>query len=368
MSKASVIMLFSALLLFSLGLVMVFNTTSAEVLDGTFRANTHYALIKQIIFGLMGIGAGFLIWFVGYRNILRLSPALFWFSIILLILVLIPGIGQEINGAKRWIYLFGYSFQPSELIKYIIPLYFINILLEEKQILSFFKFIKIMLLFSLPIGLVLFEPDNGTVAIIIITLIILFILTGIKYKYWVFPLLLMIGIGGSLAYQMPHVPARIRIYLHPELDLKGKGHQPHQAKIAAGSGRLYGRGLGESLQKLNYLPEARSDYIAAIYAEEFGFLGMLFLITLYMSIGCSIFFIAVNARDKGGFYLASIICFLITFQAFVNLGVVSGLLPSKGIALPFFSQGGTSVFIHIIALSVILNIDYFSKRRKERRA
>jgi len=219
----------------------------------------------------------------------------------------------------------------------------------------------------LPIGLILLEPDNGTVAILIITFIVLFVLTGIKYKYWALPLLLMIIGGGSLAYQMPHVPGRIKIYLHPELDLRGKGHQPHQAKIAAGSGGLYGRGLGESLQKLNYLPEARSDYIAAIYAEEFGFLGMLFLITLYMTMGCSIFFIAVNARDKGGFYLSSIVCFLITFQAFVNLGVVSGLLPSKGIALPFFSQGGTSIFIHIIALSIVLNIDHVSRRFKEKR-
>jgi len=147
MSKAAVTMLFSALLLFSLGLVMVFNTTSAEVLDGTFRANTHYALIKQIIFGLTGIISGFFIWFVGYRNIIRISPALFWLSSLLLILVLIPGVGQEINGAKRWLYLFGCSFQPSELVKYVLPIYFINKFLEEKQVLSFFKFIRIIILF-----------------------------------------------------------------------------------------------------------------------------------------------------------------------------------------------------------------------------
>jgi len=146
------------------------------------------------------------------------------------------------------------------------------------------------------------------------------------------------------------------VYLHPELDLKGKGHQPHQAKIAAGSGKLFGRGLGESLQKLNYLPEARSDYIAAIYAEESGFLGVLGLIIMYLSFTFSGVAIAMRARDAGGFFLASILTFSISIQAFLNLGIVSGLLPSKGTTLPFFSQGGSSLLINLIAFFLLLDI------------
>jgi len=162
---------------------------------------------------------------------------------------------------------------------------------------------------------------------------------------------------------MPHVSDRIHVYLHPESDLRGKGHQPHQAKIAAGSGELWGKGLGESLQKLEYLPEARSDYIAAIFAEECGFMGMLGLIFLYMLIGFCGFYIANSALDREGFYIASIFTFLLCFQAFLNLGVVSGLLPSKGTNLPFFSQGGSSLLANMMGVCVILNIGRHPMKR-----
>ena len=144
--------------------------------------------------------------------------------------------------------------------------------------------------------------------------------------------------------------------MNPEYDLRGKGHQPHQAKIAAGSGQMWGKGIGESLQKLEYLPEARSDYIAAIFAEECGFVGIMGLIFLYMLIGFCGFHIATSAQDIEGFYVASIFTFLICFQAFLNLGVVSGLLPSKGTNLPFFSQGGSSLLANMMAVSILLRV------------
>ena len=160
---------------------------------------------------------------------------------------------------------------------------------------------------------------------------------------------------------MPHVHDRIRVYLHPELDIQGKGHQPHQAKIAAGSGQFWGLGLGESLQKLNYLPEARSDYIAAIYAEECGFVGIIALIALYLTF-CLCGICRCDAgEDRGGFLLASILTFLISIQAFLNLGIVSGLLPSKGMTLPFFSQGGSSLIMNLAALFLLLDIARHSK-------
>jgi cell division protein FtsW len=177
----------------------------------------------------------------------------------------------------------------------------------------------------------------------------------LKWLYWLLPVLFLGGLGTAAALQMPHVKHRIQVYLHPESDLLGKGHQPYQAKIATGSGELFGRGVGESLQKLNYLPEARSDYIAAIYAEELGFIGILFLVLLYLFIAYSGFHIAMKAGTKEGFYVASVITFLISFQAFINLGVVSGLLPSKGTNLPFFSQGGSSLLANCIAIALIMS-------------
>jgi cell division protein FtsW len=188
----------------------------------------------------------------------------------------------------------------------------------------------------------------------------LFLLSRVRLIYWALPLLLLMIGGIILASQMPHVSDRLKVYLHPESDLQGKGHQPYQAKIAAGSGGLWGKGLAQSVQKLNYLPEARSDYIAAIFAEEFGFIGIFFLILLYMIIAYLGFQIAQKASDIEGFYLASIFTFLIAFQAFLNLGVVSGLLPSKGMNLPFFSQGGCSLLANMIMLALILSVSQSS--------
>ena len=356
MDKKGLCLLIAISLIFSMGLLMVFNTTSAEVLDRALDKNIHHALIKQLLYAFIGGLFAYGAWSLGYQNILRLSGPILFFFTILLILVFIPGIGLQINGAKRWINLFGNSFQPSEFVKYLIPFYYIKKVCSHKESLNFKEFLKIIAILCIPMALILVEPDNGTVAIILATMIVLFVITRLKWLYWALPLLVLLVVGGSVASQMSHVPDRIRIYLHPELDLQGKGHQPHQAKIAAGSGRLLGKGFGESFQKLNYLPEARSDYIAAIFAEEFGFLGMMTLILLYISIGFMGFSIALSSKDLEAFYAASVLVFLLCFQAFLNMGVVSGLLPSKGTNLPFFSQGGSSLLANFMAMGMLFNI------------
>ena len=205
-------------------------------------------------------------------------------------------------------------------------------------------------------ALILIEPNNGTVVVIGVTLSHRCLLTRIPFQFWALPLLVFVVVGGLFAFQLPYFSARIRVYLNPELDLRGKGHQPYQAKIAAGSGQIWGKGPGNSLQKLSYLPEAQNDYIAAIFAEEFGFLGILLLIGLYMFIGYAGFSIADGAVDRGGCYLAGAFTFLFCFQAFLNLGVVSGLLPSTGLNLPLFSQGGSSLMANICALGTLWSI------------
>ncbi|MFN0065742.1 MAG: FtsW/RodA/SpoVE family cell cycle protein, partial [Chlamydiales bacterium] len=221
---------------------------------------------------------------------------------------------------------------------------------------SFWSFCTMVGCLTLPLGLIMIEPDNGSVAVVGATLIALFFISRISSKYWVIPMCIMIACGAVAAYKLPYVRARIDVYLHPELDIRGKGHQAHQAKIAAGSGKIFGRGVGSSLQKLTYLPEAQNDYIAAIYAEEFGFVGMLLLITLYMLFACGGFSISLRAKTLQGSFLSLMITYLITLQAFLNLGVVSGLLPAKGVNLPFFSQGGTSLVANILGLALLLSI------------
>jgi cell division protein FtsW len=248
-------------------------------------------------------------------------------------------------------------------VKYFTPAFFIHyIIKKDASKLSFKEFGLLTALCALPIVLIIIEPNNGTAGVVGISLIVLFFLTRIPFKYWAVPLGVFVFAGGIFASQLPYVQARLKVYFHPELDLKGKGHQPYQAKIAAGSGQLFGKGPGNSLQKLSYLPEAQNDYIAAIYAEEFGFAGIFVLITLYASLGLIGFTIAQQAKDLGGFYFAGIISFLYCFQAFLNMGVVSGLLPSTGLNLPLFSQGGTSLMANIMGLGFLLSIADVNER------
>jgi len=365
MSKQSVLLLICVLVLLALGLSMVFNTSAAEVLDRSLQKSTHHALIKQILYAALGCIGAVGVWFLGYENILKLSGPFLALGTALLVAVFIPGIGQHINGAHRWLSIGGYSLQPSEFVKYLIPMYYIHAFVNMPRPIILKSFLILLGKIAVPLGLILIEPDNGTAAIIMATLFMLFILTRIRWVYWGLPLLVLTVGGVIVASQMPHVGDRIRIYLNPELDLLGKGHQPHQAKIAAGSGQLFGKGLAMSMQKLDYLPEARSDYIAAIFAEEFGFVGMTLLIGLYMAIGYLGFSIAAKAADIEAFYLVSILTFLICFQAFLNLGVVSGLLPSKGTNLPFFSQGGSSLLANFMMVCVMMNVDNRKKTTYE---
>lgn len=343
-------------LLFVMGLLMVFNTTAAEVLERAMDRDIHYAFIRQLLYAVVGFLCALGVWFVGYQTLLKISGFLLVFFTFLLVLVFLPKVGLQINGAYRWINVFGNSFQPSEFVKYLIPMYYVHKVTTSPEPMRFSAFLRLMALFSVPMGLILLEPDNGTVFIMGCSLMVLFLLTRLRWTYWLLPFLVAIFMGGLIASQMQHVPDRIRSFMHPESDLLGKGHQPYQSKIAAGSGGLLGKGFGESLQKMNYLPEARSDYIAAIFAEEFGFVGICLMILLYLFIGFLGFSIAMSCKHLPSFYLVSLFVFLICFQAFLNLGVVSGLLPSKGINLPFFSQGGSCLLSHFIVISLILNI------------
>jgi len=351
------LILISTALIFSLGLMMVFNTSSAEVLDRSLNQSLHYALLKQILYAVVGCGCAFLVWRIGYDHLLHLSVPLLILGLFLLLLVFVPGLGSSRGGAKRWIVIGNFSFQPSEFMKYIMPMAYIEYITTRKEgVISLKTFLKIATVMMVPIMLVAVEPDNGTAAVMSAALLPLFYVSGIRFKYWALPVIILVGICAVVAFQLPYVKARLQVYLHPELDMKGKGHQPHQAKIATGSGKFLGRGAGASRQKLTYLPEAQNDYIAAIYAEEFGFLGILVLLFLYLLFAYGGFSIAMHTPASSAQLFAMVITFLITFQAFLNLGVASGLLPSKGINLPFFSQGGTSLVANITAVALLLHI------------
>lgn len=335
---------------------MIFSTSSADVLDHDLTRSTHQALLKQIYYACGGIFLAIIVAKIGYRDYIHWSPYFLGFFTFLLVLVLIPGVGKIVNGSRRWIGFGGISLQPSEFVKYILPAFLIYRISLFESTPTLKQFLKLMGIAAIPVLLILVEPNNGTAGVIALSVIVVCLLTRIPPKYWAMPLFVFALVGGIFASQLPYVSARLKVYLHPELDLKGKGHQPYQAKIAAGSGQFLGRGPGNSLQKLSYLPEAQNDYIAAIYGEEFGFLGMFLLICLYAALAGVGFSIAMNAPDSAGCYLSSVVTFLISFQAFMNLGVVSGLLPSTGLNLPFFSQGGSSLMVNTAAIGLLWSV------------
>ncbi len=350
-------LLIAVIILYVLGLVMIFNTSSAEAIDLALYGNTHNALYKQLFYTLIGAGAAVVFYRLGYRRLLELSPYALIVLSVMLLLVFVPGIGMKVNGARRWISIAKFSLQPSEFVKFVGPIYVIYRLAKIQGEIAFKEFCRLFGVLAIPMGLIVLEPNNGTAFVFGCSLAVACFLADVPRRYWLVPLVACGIIGATLALQMPYVAKRIQVYLHPELDLKGKGHQPHQAKIAAGSGGVMGKGPGKSLQKLSYLPEAQNDYIAAIFAEEYGFIGVLILIATYAWLGFTAFSIAMRSPDSIGLYIGSVIAFLYTFQSFLNLGVVSGLVPPTGLNLPFFSQGGSSLIANVASLGVLMSIE-----------
>lgn len=361
--KPLIVWLFLVVLVLSaMGLLMVYETTSAEVIDHKIHRSLDHAFLKQLLHALLGVLCSFCIVKIGYERLLRYSFPILALLTFLLVLVLIPHVGTKLNGARRWLKIGHFSFQPSEFVKIMLPIAYIRFLELKEGKVDLKLFLKSLAIFFIPLFCIFIEPDNGTVAILMATLVALFFLSGIRFRYYGIPLLILGVVGGAVAMQLPYVKERLSVYVNPTQDLLGKGHQPHQAKIAAGVGGLYGLGLGNSLQKMSYLPEARSDYIAAIYAEECGFIGVVVLTTLYMGMTLIGFLIAFKTKKREGRLIVAILTFLLSIQAFINLGVVSGLLPSKGTNLPLFSHGGTSLIANFAIIAIIINVAYTSMK------
>lgn len=357
MSRSSLLLLLSLGFLFVMGLIMIFNTSSAEVIDLQREEGTHIALLKQMLYALLGIFLGYIVFSMGTERWVRFSPLFFTLCLISLVLVLIPGVGKMVNGSRRWLQIGPLSFQPSEAMKIFLAPFFLYLM--EKEVttpLPLSRFMRIMAFFALPLFLILIEPNHGCVVLIAMQLIVLLFLNAVSMKYWALPLAILLSVGAIGASSHPYVAARLQSYLNPESDLQGKGHQPYQARIAVGSGGLLGKGPGQSLQKFHYLPEAQNDYIAAIFAEEFGFIGMLVLLFAYLVILWSGFFASFTVLDTSKAVLAASSTFLICIQAFLNLAVVAGLLPSTGLNLPFFSQGGSSLLANCVSVAILFRI------------
>ncbi len=349
--------LFPVLILYMMGLTMIFDASSGEIVDLSLGKSQFAAFFRQIVWGGCSVVAALSLYHIGWKWIINRAPWLFTLVVIALILVFVPGIGICANGARRWLGIGGFYIQPSEFTKIILPAYFVYVCMHNRLVFSHLPSYLILLAkVCLPVVLIALEPNNGTAGVLIVLIGVLTVITAIPVRFWLIPLSVSLSCLLLFAANSTYVQKRISSYLNPEADIKGKGHQPYQAKIAAGSGGLFGKGPAKSMQKFSYLPEAQNDYIAAIFAEEYGFIGVCALLSLYLWLLFEILKIIQSIESPSAFCWAVSLYFLLGFQTFMNLGVVSGLLPSTGLNLPFFSQGGSSLMANAMSIGLLMKM------------
>ncbi|MEO6696422.1 MAG: putative lipid II flippase FtsW [Gammaproteobacteria bacterium] len=349
------------ILLLGLGLVMVTSTTITAA--DRQLAQPFYYLLRQTAYLGMGLVAALIISSIRLVYWERLGPLLLVAGLLLLVLVLIPGIGKAVNGSHRWLALGPVKFQPSELVKLMAVIYLAGYLVRHGEQVrnSISGFIRPMGVIVLIAVLLLMEPDFGGAGVISVTALGLMFLGGVRL--WLFGVLVAAAGGalGVLAVAAPYRMERLTAFLNPWADPFNSGFQLTQALIAFGRGEWWGVGLGASIQKLFYLPEAHTDFLFAVLAEELGLAGAVAVILLFALLVWRAFALGRRAELAGhrfAAYLAYGLGLWIAFQSFINIGVNMGLLPTKGLTLPLLSYGGSSLVVTCAALALLWRIDY----------
>src|ERR1035437_4491138 len=343
----------------------IFSSASLGLLA---KDNSQYSSVSfsQTVLGLfLGTLAMLVTARIDYKYWKTYAFYLFVFAVILNILVLVPHLGFEHGGARRWFVFGGVSFQPSELLKLSVVIYFSAWASSVKSKMGTFRygFLPLVILLLITSALLLKQPDTDTLLMVVFSCIAIFIVAGGSWKYiGILALTGVIGIG-VLAFTRPYVMQRIDTFFHPEMNSQSSSYQLQQSLIAIGSGGVSGRGFGQSVQKFNFLPEPIGDSIFAVEAEEFGFLGASVLILLYVFFAIRGMKIAGAVNDTFGRLVVVGIVIMITAQAFVNIGAMLGILPLSGIPLPFVSHGGTALFMTLAEVGIILNVSKSVKKK-----
>lgn len=368
-SKLDFALCITVFLLLASGIVMVLSASAPSALSETGKSYTYFE--RQLGFAIAGIILMFIISRINYKIYLRFYKLIYVFSVLILLLVLVPKIGSSGGGATRWITLLGIRFQPSEITKIGLVVFYAGYFTEHRDKIGTFKYgFLIPILFLLPpLACLMILQSHLSATILVGTVCItVMLVAGTKIKYIAIPG--AIGVAGAVAlvsyfiknggggYQMD----RIRSWLDPFADKIGDGWQVVQSFYAIGSGGLFGVGLGESKQKYLYIPEPHNDFIFAILAEELGLVGCMVVIILFGIFIWRGILIAMKADDLFGTLLATGIVAIIGLQAMLNIAVVTGSIPNTGISLPFFSYGGTALIITLASVGVLLNISRNAKK------
>ena len=350
------LLLTATLCLLAFGAVMVFSASSTTSLLGETGDSAYY-LKRTVLFAIVGLGVMHLLARRGVAIVRQLTPLILLGAFFLCFVVLVPGIGMEVNGARRWIGAGLIQIQPSEIMKVALVLYGAHLLATRpKIVLELRTLVPYLATVGLACALVVIEPDLGTAMVACFAAAALLVAAGVEMR--------TLGIlAGALAVVIllailiePYRMERLTGFINPGHDPSGSGFQSIQARIALGSGGLFGVGLGESIQKAFYLPEAHTDMIAAVIGEELGMVGIGALVGLYGLFGYAGMRIAHNARDRYGKLLAAGLTALVLVQAVINLFAVLGLAPLTGVPLPFVSYGNSSMLVMLVAVGLLLNV------------
>ncbi len=351
--------------LLALGIVMVYSATVALPDSPKFaRYVPTYFMTRQILFVAIAFVAALVTVQVPVSFWEKASPWIFVASLLLLVVVLIPGIGKGVNGAKRWIPVGPFSFQPSELAKLAIAMYAANYMVRKMDIKE--KFVRAVAPMAVALGviglLLLAEPDMGAFMVIAVIAMGILFLGGVNGRMFFLSIAVLVGAFVLMIISSPWRAERILAFLKPwdPLYAQGKGYQLTHSLIALGRGEVFGQGLGASVEKLHYLPEAHTDFLLAVIGEELGFVGVACVIVLFFWLARRMFHIGRQAialdRVFAGLY-AQGVGIWIGGQAFINMGVNLGLLPTKGLTLPLMSYGGSAIVMSMVALAIVVRID-----------
>jgi cell division protein FtsW len=359
MKVAVTTLAFCAAALLALGLVMVYSASQALV-----NAHTHTevggvrVLQMQLVWCVLGLIACAVAAILDYGLLKKCAWPVFLGALVLAGAVFVPHLGMKINGAHRWIRLPGATFQPSELVKIALIIMLAWYCDRSQRKMDTFKrgIIFPGIIIAVALGLIFVEPDRGTTILLVAVSGMMLLVAGVRLPHLLLPSL---GVAAILAVSILHDPMRmnrIAAWLHPQDHLNSAALQGQQAMIAIGSGGVTGVGLGNGLQKLGYVPEIQSDFIFANIGEELGLIATLFVVLAFLLIAVCGIYIALNARDHFGCLLATGITFLISLQAAINIGVVTSVLPNKGLALPFISSGGSSLLVMLGCVGILLSV------------
>lgn len=349
--------MFTLIILLCIGLVALSSASSYYAL--TESGNSSYYLVRQLIFAIIGVVFMVIVSKFDYKEFKKFGYLAYVLGILLMLLVFVPGIGSGAKGATRWLNLGLFTFQPSEIMKLCLVLGVSSYIVNNQKKMSTWKGYIVPVCMTAIVCILMYFQSHLSGAIVMCVICgIIIIASGFKVKTRtiVIALVTIVILGAAFLFSESYRIERVKSFLNPEMDITGGNWQPTQSLYAIGSGGIFGRGIGQSRQKYLWLPEAQNDFVFSVFAEEFGFLGSTVVVMLFAFLIIRGITIALKAKDLYGMLLTVGIIGMFAFQIIINIAVVTKFIPTTGMPLPFFSYGGTSLVINLVAMGIVLGV------------